>query len=185
MNLKMGGATAGAVSVKSFDFKAATSANELAVGLPFYVPQVGEVLIDAWIEVITAWAATAIGDFGNYIGTNTGFFLTGFPGVDMTTPGAQNQQDALAANLSFVDAAVTGIIEGALQTLPNPNPTTLELVTGVPALAGSFAPVRFLASHPLLVVVSDDGTNTGNPVGGVGEGRIYIETCVPPVEFLT
>ena len=105
----------------------------LDAGVRFYTPAIGDLLLDAWIEVDTAWNGLGdIGDIGTFSGGDTGLFGSTGKHFDMTTAAA-----AVADN-------------AGLLVNNQPNLSLAQLSTGL-------APVRFTAANPLKVVVSQDG----------------------------
>lgn len=142
---------------QSFGFNTAG----LAAGIPFYTPDVGEILYDAWIQVVTAFdGTTPQAD----IGRGDGDGLWG----DLTAP-----VDISAASGS--DNVLSGsrdlkVLQSALSS---------KLATG-PAGGAHTAICVFTTADALLLWASQDGLRGGAAVGGAaGMGNLYIVTATP------
>jgi hypothetical protein len=121
----------------------------LASGVVAYQPNPGEILRDAWLEVVTAWnASPACADVGTFVGSPKGLYglAAGGAPVDVTAP------DVLAGG-SAGDVLVGGT-ESDLAV-------RCAIAAASPAAALRMAPARFTGPAPLLAVVSKDGTNGG------------------------
>lgn len=135
-------------------------------GIAFYTPTVNDVLLDAWISVLTAFdGTTPLGDVGIFTGGNTGgLFANNNAAIDMTAADADGQsgQGLLAGN-TLSDLLVSDI-----------NVTT-------PAVfSARYVPARFTAANPLGIVVSQDGSAGGTAVGGTaGAGAVYLMVATP------
>jgi hypothetical protein len=120
----------------------------LDVGIPIFFPRPGDILRDAWFEVVEAWNATpAFADVGTFLGGyDHGLYgsVAGAP-VDVTQP-------------DFPPDALGGVLVGQTES-------DLAVAAGLgkatPATAFRAAPARFMSAAPLLAVVSTDGTNGG------------------------
>jgi hypothetical protein len=129
-------------------------------GLVAYTPAVGEILLNAWIDVTTAFdGTTPKGDIGTFVGVNYGLFSDIVAALGMNTPSGEDT----GAGYSFPDSANTAsLLAAALGT------TMASAVRG--------APGRFTATNPVKVVVSQDGTLGGTAVGGTaGAATLYLE----------
>lgn len=177
------GAKAGTTVVRAFSFKATTP--NLDTGVPFYTPAVGEVLLNLWFSVETAWnIAPAAADIGIAGSGGAGFFGAVLVPVDMATLNAF-LPGVLTAMASYQDASTNGVLEGLLETQPGANPVGLQVTPGIQSLQGSFIPVTFLTTDPLEVWVTQDGSQGGTPTGSnIGDALIYIVTATPTVEAL-
>lgn len=168
-----------------FDTPGLSAPSGAIPGVVIYTPTVGDILLDAWVDVDPdyegkAWDATAKGDL--YLASTAG--ASGFLGVwgewngsgalDMTGNGG------VSPNLFNGD---TGIV------LTGPGvqhePTLLELNLAN-AIGGSdftqqrrLVPGRFTAAEPIVFVVSSNGTSTGNDPGAT-QGKATVHLLVIP-----
>lgn len=163
-----GGGSAGSPIVRKFSF-AYNTANILT-GATVFTPTVGDVLLDAWVEINTAWDGTSpLGDFGMFNATNQGWlFYTADGPIEMSTA----DSDTLYS---------TGVLA---QTYPsNENASGLSLsflkaFSGAPPMRN--LPAKFTAADPIKVCVSQDGTNTGaDPESTQGAAVLYLVTASP------
>ena len=132
------------------------SANISGSGFPFYTPVVGDVALDIWVEITTAWDGTTPKyDIGTGVGTNDGLFAYGW---GVPTPVAD------------IETRETGV-------LFNPYPS----MAGSGASAGSrTGPAKFTATNPLLIWVTQDGQQGGaSPGSTVGAGFVYLVVATP------
>ena len=158
---QVGGASAGVPIVRAFPF--AYNDVGLDTGLALYTPTVGDVLLDAWIEIDTGFnGITPLGDFGTFVGGGgEGLLANLFLGAaDMT----QTDYDLSAAN------------DGLLFGVQFPNPTSLS--AGSATVAGSRTTsawrwqMKFTQTNPIYIVVSVDGT--------VGTTPSSFDSATPP-----
>lgn len=161
------GASVGTPIVRKFPFTFATAG--ILTGAALYTPTVGDVLLDAWIEVATAWdGTTPRWDIGTFVGSVYGLFANvatapGLTGADTEDAGAGYLQgdNTRAATLSIVSA---------LGTAAAANGQT----------ATRMAPGKFTAANPIKVVVSQDGTVGGADPGSTqGAAILYLITATP------
>lgn len=120
-------------------------------GLVIETPEAGDLILDAWIDVDTAWnGTTPKADIGFFQGGAAGIFAHGSGAVDLT------QADATYDNL------VTNV----------GNAGVLRTVKAVAA--------RVVAKAPLLLVVSQNGLLGGAAVGATqGHLTAYIRLATP------
>ncbi len=182
---------AGATVRGPYSFTYATAG--LAVGVTFYTPTVADILLDAWIEVDTAWdGTTPKGDigFGGFDNNIAGFglfayaFGTGVGYVDMTQAASPGPGGGATAGLMLSGAGGLRGLDGAgeafdLLHVPNtPPPTALTRLT--PDNAFPTLPMKFRAASPLVVCVSQTGDTTGAaPGASQGAAKLYIITATP------
>lgn len=154
---------AGVPRVLKFPFTYATP--NLLTGAAVYTPTIDDLLMDAWVEIDTAWdGTTPKGDFGMFVGANYGAFGCASGGVDMTAadtecpPGFLNQE---AASPVGTDLLLTGALNNT-------------------STAWRSAPLKFTAVDPVKVCVSQDGTNTGADPGSTqGAAVLHLVVCTP------
>ncbi len=164
----VGGGSVGGVRVLGpFSF----SFNDVGLfnGISFYTPTINDLLVDAWIEVDTAWdGTTPTGDFGTFIGNTAGFISSSsdIQGIDMT----KADDEVLG----------TGYLNGHYQIAPPAN-LSLAIASGTKAThQNRGAPGRFVTSDPLLIVVSQDGSSGGgDPGASQGSASIYLIIATP------
>lgn len=173
-----GGGGAGTPVVRAFPF--AFDDVGLDTGETLYTPTPGDILLDAWIEIDTAWdGTTPLGDYGNIWDISGEGFCTLISNLalDMT------QSDDGAPSILF------GNLVSGFRSL-NDLSTVVQSVTSnvgggplIPptSLAGSrYAPAKLLTDDPFQVVVSQDGTNTGGDPGSTqGSATLYLVTATP------
>lgn len=157
------GAPAGVPIVRKFSF--AFDSPDILTGHPIYTPTVGDILLDAWLEVDTAWDGTSPRfDFGSFLfGTPGLFALANYP--------------IQILDLEIGDAS--------------PDPTVLFGGTGNSSLqqvqdTNRIVPAKFISrfgtqvTDPLKIVVSQDGTPTGvDPGSTQGAAVLYLVTATP------
>jgi len=138
----------------------------LNAGITFYTPAVGDLLLDAWLEMDVLFdGTTPTFDFG---------------------PGGTGLFNATSASLGLNGGVDSGadILHGGF---PGNTGTGYNnsLMTAAANFAGGLAGYytsygRFLTATPLKVWVSQDGTQGGAAIGGTaGAARLYIVTATP------
>jgi hypothetical protein len=170
-----GGGGAGAPVVRKFPF--AFNTPGILTGAAVYTPTVNDVLLDAWVEVDTAWnGTTPEGDVGSFNGAATGLYASaGFGPIDMT----KADQDITGSYGLLISNNTSGA-----GTYPSLALSLAQSTAAIPAYP-AFSPFRavpgkFTAAHPVKVCVSQDGTNTGaNPGSTQGEAILYLVTATP------
>jgi hypothetical protein len=175
-----GGGSAGAPIVRKFPFAHDTPG--LLTGAALYTPTIGDILIDAWIEIDTAWdGTTPKGDVGTFVAGNSLGWWAYNPGRPFSlTVADANVWSPTGPLGSFAGGTHTpvepplGLFAAVLWSfLPgyessNPSPITRDL------------PAKFLTADPVKVVVSQDGTNTGADPGSTqGAAILYLVTATP------
>jgi hypothetical protein len=164
-----GGSQPGAARVIGpFPFTSVTP--NLALGVDFYVPTVGDLLLDFWVEITTAWnGTTPLCDIGSasVFASGPGMISrcsNGFP-CDL---GNVDDSGAFGTNMlvgtGFAEGGIAGNVAAA-----SFNNTVARLL-----------PARFVTADPLQVVVSTDGTTGGSATGAtLGASAIYIKIATP------
>ena len=157
----------GAPLVRAFPFTFDTP--DLLTGAALYTPTVGDILLDAWIEIDTAWdGTTPRGDFGTFVGAAYGIFGGGVPGVpvDLT----QAEDEGLGAGIQVQESGIA-------------RPFTASSMNyhATPGYAfNKYVPAKFTAGHPVKVVVSRNGQNDGADPGSTqGAAVLYLVTATP------
>ncbi len=130
-------------------------------GVTVYTPTVNDILIDAWIEVTTAFnGTTPLADIGSFSGTTSGLFDISGGAVPL---GTADTTATGGAGISINTTALTFALSGQ---------------DGTSTKRTSHS--RFTATTPLKLVVSQDGLAGGTAVGGsTGAGKLYIVTATP------
>lgn len=138
----------------------------LTTGVALFTPTIGDLILDFWIEIDTAFdGTTPLADIGTFSGGNSGL-LAGLASatVDLTAADVAVPDNAgvLASfSLSSLSAAVLTL--GAVGTEPE-NRWQLAVT----------------AANPLLLVVSQDGTKGGTATGATaGAGQVFVQTATP------
>lgn len=169
-----GGGGAGSPVVRAFPF-AYNSAN-LLTGRTVYTPTVGDVLLDAWIDVLVPWddVNLALGDFGTFTGgVNRGLFAQ-IIGDNSACPLMRVDQMGGASHLTYAQTAVIYASSYLLNVVNN------SLEVGNPGGTIGFAPRAFLTADPIKVVVSQDGRVVGaDPASTQGSAVLYLVTATP------
>jgi hypothetical protein len=165
-------AVASANNVRVLKFPFTYDTPNLLTGATVYVPTVGDILLDAWLEIDAAWdGTTPLGDVGNFAAeTHTGWFSTVSPtstSLDMTQVDAQNLNGSGHGPL----------IGQTLSDLLAWNPIN---VSNAPASGYRAVPAKFADADPIKVVVSQDGSNTGADPGSTqGAAILYLVVATP------
>lgn len=159
-----GKALAGVAVHGPFQVTVAQNVALAATGIPIYAPSVDDVLLDAWIEVTTAWnGTTPQADIGQYLaGNSLGWFgfVDGPRIVDLA------DQPALPG-----DTYLTGVVAGQFGG-------SLEMAATIGRQR--IVPGRFTGTDPIFVVVSQDGFLGSLPVGGTtGILNVYLVVGTP------
>ena len=168
-------------SIKPFPF--AYNTPNILTGAPLYVPVVGELLMDAWLEVDAAWdGTTPLGDFGTFSATNYGIL-----GNALIGPLSMTRVDALiegpdflgGKNASLAQQLTAFAMPPLWQTGAGLNPASILVV----ATTGNITwrlPFKMVTANPIKICVSQDGTNTGADPGSTqGAGVLYLVTATP------
>jgi hypothetical protein len=168
-----GGGAPGASIVRKFPF--AFDSPGILTGFDVYTPTIGDVLLDAWIEIDTAWdGTTPLFDFGDFTG-----------GPASTDEGWFGQGTVGALSLGFADGS---FLSSLLLGQENNGTTDSDFQQASVAAMGQFSgnsrwrslPAKFIVADPIKVCVSQDGTTTGaDPGSTVGAGALYLVTATP------
>jgi hypothetical protein len=144
--------------VRKFPF--AFNTPDILTGAVLYVPTVGDILLNAWVEIDEAWdGTTPMADVGTFVGGNTGLFF--FSPILLIWPDTELVNGGVLTNLDAGPALAKEAI--------------------VSAHAGArVAPAKFTAADPIKVCVSQDGTNVGAAPGSTaGAAVLYLVTATP------
>jgi hypothetical protein len=153
----------GSAIIRKFDFAHDTAG--LLTGAAVYTPSIGDILLDAWIEIETAFNGTSplcdVGPFSG--GHHQGWFHDfGHGPVDLS------HADVLSSN----DELLTGAA--------GLSPLSLANVNANPGTALRSVPAKITAAAPIKVCVSQNGFNNGaDPASTVGAAVLYLVTCTP------
>lgn len=148
-------------------------------------------LVDAWVEIDTAWnGTTPWGDYGQFAGGDVAGFLYGSSSLtplDMTnadSTGNYGFEEVLipynnTSRLSTVVAvsAVAGLLEAAGAT----SPYSLQIRPGYSLERGfQSCPMKFTNTDPMKFLVSQTGFHGGaSPGATAGAGVFYMTTATP------
>lgn len=160
-----GGSTAGAAIVRG-PFAFAFDTPDINNGVAFYTPTIGDILLDAWIEIDAAFnGTTPKADLSQYTGSASPLGLWGASAFGLPVELAQ------ADTVNAGGGPLTGTGSGGHGA---------SLLGGSGNASCRIAPARFTTADPLLLVVSQDGSKGGMAVGGsAGAGKVYIVTATP------
>jgi len=180
-----GGGGSGNTIVRKFPF--AFNDAGLAAGLAIYTPTVGDILLDCWVQVDTAWdGTTPFCDVGTFVGANTGIFrIIGAPAplglsvADTVYPGFGEKIGV--AGPSAVQGIVAATMAQLLEATGAGTPFPLSVVAALTSLLGVARVLpALLGAGPIKVCVSQDGTAGGTDPGStVGSGVVYLVTATP------
>jgi hypothetical protein len=161
-----GGGSAGSPIVRAFPF--AFDTPNLVTGATIYSPAVGELLLDAWIEIDTPWdGTTPKGDLGGRLNASfpAGIWgaYTGEP-LDMTKADDFNASSELGDNLfsgnnlgplsTMAGIATPSSFEWGLYQVSGAN---VDLIATPTSSGARIVPIKFTGVNPLKVIVSVDG----------------------------
>lgn len=151
-----GGSTPGAAIVRKFPF--AFNTPGLAAGATLYTPTAGDILLNGWIEVDTAWnGTTPKADIGTFVGTVFGW-LTFNSTVDMTKADSERRGTGVLVGSDFSNASIVAATGGNERD----------------------APSKLLGTEPIKVVVSTTGASNGADPGATqGAAVLYLVTATP------
>ncbi len=162
-----GGSTPGAARVLG-PFPFAFDTAGINNGHTIWTPAVGDILLDAWISVVTAFdGSTPMGDIGTFTGGQSYGWL------------ASNNA---AADLTYADGNSGGIDKAILAQSGAPAVDGVFQMTlaGATYSSGRQLPGSFISASPIQVVVSQDGTKGGTASGGTqGAGNVYLVIATP------
>lgn len=155
-------ALVGLPTVRAFPF--VWNSAGILTGHTLYVPTVADVILAAWVRIVTAWdGVTPLIDVGTGVGLTTGMFAN--------TAGGPVQAD-LVDNELIVGTGFASQNSGASR---NSSITSAQLEVqprGIPGLV--------TVANPLKVWVSQNGQNNGaDPVPSQGAGIVYLVTATP------
>ena len=160
----------------------------LLTGAAVYTPTVGDLLLDAWFEIDTAWdGTTPLGDFGMFSSGGTGWLahLSHLPPSDMTEADSPFEAGMLmgqtTSSLGALDAQYQVGGSGIWSATGSSSPIPLSYSPGANlGEGGRLAPLKFTAANPIKVVVSQDGRNTGaDPASTQGAAILYLVVATP------
>ncbi len=182
-----GGTPAGVSVVRHFPFT--YNSPSILTGFAVYTPTVGDILLDGWLEIDTAWdGTTPTFDFGSFDGQSTGIISNS----DNQSQPLLTVADADTNGIHLLQTYGSGAVGGPLfsdytNILHNAQSALIaSLVNGnisqrdsVPKL-GRFFPAKFTSALPLKVVVSQDGSSGGaDPGSSHGAAILYLVTATP------
>jgi len=147
----------------------------LVTGYETWTPAVGDVLLDAWVSIVTAWDGTTPSlDIGPFDTETSGWFAW----------------QAAALNLEHADDDEMGSDNTSFLISQNGGSTPLwssSLAWNAnfgQSASGDHSqrvlPARFAESKPIKVVVTTDGTTDGDDPGAThGAAILYLVTATP------
>lgn len=156
----------GAPVVRAFPFAFDSPGILTAGGCPLYVPDPGDLLLDAWIEIETVWdGTTPLGDIGLFGASKAGLWATTDATLTLTTtPNMDDAESATATGLSSPNGSLLFRL-GAFTSSTVP---------------GGLLPAKFVTVDAICVCVSQTGVPGGaNPVSSQGKAILYLVTCTP------
>lgn len=182
-----GGGAPNAVKVRKFPF--AYNTPGLAAGHTVFTPTVGDVLLDLWLEVDTAWnGTTPFFDVGTFTSTTSGIFAANNGGNPAALMSQADAALAAAPNLLAANNLSDLVQSSAVATATANYGDSLLVVSGTSVNANGniietgnlTVPAKFTAATPLKVIVSTDGTTAGSDPGATqGAAVLYLVTATP------
>ncbi len=164
-----GAARTGSAVTRKFPFAWNTAG--ILTGAALYTPTIGDMLLDAWIEVGTAWdGTTPLADVGAFVGgDHKGVF-----GFD------QGPVDLKIVDVSNGTLVPNGLLaQGAGGTPAFPSGLMQQQSTPTAVITRLF-PAKFVTADPIKVCVSQNGQNNGaDPVSTHGAAILYLVTATP------
>lgn len=172
--------------IRKFDF--AYSTPNLTTGVVVYQPTVGDILLDVWFQITTAFNGTTPKlDVGQFIGGNDGWFGgVSFGPVDATVA------DHFQLDSGGVLSSGAHIVKHADGTVTPATPPSVSLAqtTSVVAStsAGAFSsialerniPGMIVSAAPVELVLTQTGQKGGAATGATqGAGTVYFLTGTP------
>ncbi len=157
--------------VRAFPF--AFDSPNILTGYAVYTPTVGDVLLDAWMEITEAWdGTTPKGDVGPLLESRPYGWWGDSGGwtIDMTLPDGSGAPQGLSWNTSYQNG--------------NGNFPLTAFALGFSGATfsgyGRPVPASFNEVDPIKVVVSQDGSIFGeDPVSTQGSAILYLVTATP------
>lgn len=177
-----GGGGGGNVTVHKAPFAYNLTGLSTGVAAPFddsYVPAVGDLLLNAWIEIDTAWnGTTPKGDVGCDFTDGNGWFGNSWDVLDMTVVDVGGSSSWLGDAALIEQGGVTGSYAGNPSSLINS--VLSSFFTGTTQPAPRYLPATFVAATAIQIVVSENGTLTGGSPGATqGAAILYVATATP------
>ena len=178
-----GGSQPGAAIVRHFPF--AYNTPGILTGATLYTPTAGDVLLNVWLAIQTAWnGTTPLGDFGSFSILHNGAFkeVTG-AALDMTVADSPNGLLPVTASGQLSDFYGANVLSNPTtnqgDALYAVSGTAVNLISNPLAGVVDVVPAT-LSGAPIKFVVSQDGTNTGASPGATqGAATLYIVTATP------
>ena len=170
-----GGTTGqGAPVVRAFQF--AYNTPSILTGAPLYTPTPGDILLNAWMEIDTAWnGTTPIGDFGQFLAGETEGLLNFISFVS-----ANVDMSAADSAIQTTGSSIYGSTNGAGSSVDLVADSLTNSAGSSGATVNRYVPGVFRGADPIKVVVSQDGTVGGaNPGSTQGAGVLYLVTATP------
>lgn len=153
--------------VRKFPFAFNTAG--ILTGGAVYIPTIGDVLIDAWIEIDTLWdGTTPKADFGTFVGATQGLFswVGAAPALALDASGGG----------AFTEPQGTGIAFGNISGHDH----SYQLSVYGTTQAAQAVPAKFTAANPIKIVVSQNGAVGGADPGSTqGAAVLYLVTATP------
>jgi hypothetical protein len=188
-----GGSTPGAAIIKAFSFAHDTPGLSDGSGHDFYTPAAGDVILDVFVHIVTAWdGTTPLGDLADstYRRLDTEGAYAAISGVGSGSGGLDMTEESSAGNLAVLGRSnqlsdlrtLQAAAEGTQSSFGLYVVTggTVDWEAGNPP-ANGFAAVPTVASgNPLVVWVTQDGEIGGDDPGSTqGAATIYLVTATP------
>lgn len=163
----------------------------LTTGAVIFTPRAGDVLLNLWVEIVTAWnGTTPKGDVGTFGSTNLGYYQQwsqANDSIDMTKAdtvstifsGASWGQPGIPMWDAIANPVAGSIGVGLHLSATAPAAVTLKAAPAV-SIAERNVPTRFRTAQPILFVVSQTGQKSGaDPVATQGKAFVFLVTCTP------
>lgn len=144
-----------------------TQSVALAAGVELFTPKVGDIILDAWVEIDTAFdGTTPKADIGTFNGGDAGLFaFAGGTVIDLKQDWGAVTDNAGLLAASAAGSSLSGdyISVGAVGT----------------AAVESWQ-IAVTAANPLLLVASQSGAKAGTAIDStVGAGKVFVLMATP------
>lgn len=136
----------------------------LTTGLTVFTPTAGDILVDCWLEIDTAFNGTTPKvDVGDFVSANTGWFAQAASALDATVADATATSGPL-----LVDQMTNSGHNSSLRAAGDTNSKDRSL------------PGKFANANPVKLVLTQNGQKGGVATGATqGAGTVFFLTGTP------
>lgn len=182
-----GGSQPGVSIVRRIPFAFDTPGLSDGTGAPLYVPTIGDILLDAWLEIDTDFdGTTPFGDLGCLAGAASHGLFYNLSGEAVP----MDQHDGVSFNQTCLSQGkslnsirlVEPVVQGTsdYNGLYAVNDTAVDLISGPISGGSRMLPAKFVTADPLSVWVTQDGSPNGaDPGSSAGAAALCLVTATP------